>query len=234
MVTIHVAARGRLPILVGGTGLYLRAVLEGLFEGPRRSPYWRSRLTALAESRDREYLHRILTRLDRISADRIAPRDTPKVIRALEVRLETGRPLSAHIEERPRNPLEGFSVSTIGLVPPRERLYELIDRRVQDMFARGLVAEVEALLEAGVSPEASGFRAIGYKQVVGHIRRGISREEAIMSTQQETRRYSKRQGTWFRKQHAVTWFDGLGNERTNEQRVHRFVDTFLGEFPDGN
>jgi len=227
-------SRGRIPILVGGTGLYLRAVLEGLFEGPTRSPHLRMRLEDLENRRGRGHLHRLLERLDPVAADRSAPRDTSKLIRALEVRLKTGRSLSSHFEERPRNPLEGFGVSMVGLDPGREALNSAIDQRVRDMFDRGLVEEVAALLGEGVPPGASAFRAIGYRQVIAHILRGISREEAIMSTQQETRRYAKRQGTWFRKQHAVTWFDGFGNEQSTERRVHRFVDTFLGGFPDGN
>jgi tRNA dimethylallyltransferase len=230
----EVRSRGRLPILVGGTGLYLRAVLEGLFEGPGRSDYWRERLASVASIHGREYLHRILTRLDGPTAGRIAPRDTSKVIRALEVRLETGRPLSTHFEERPRNALRGFRVAILGLAPPRDALYQRIDLRVQAMFAKGLVEEVEALLRVGFQPDASGFRAIGYRQVIAHIRRGISREEAVMSTQQETRRYAKRQSTWFRKQHKVTWFDGFGDDDKNEERIHRFVHNFLGGFPDGN
>lgn len=233
-VLADIRSRKRLPILVGGTGLYLRALLEGLFDGPRRSEYWRERLARLAESRGREYLHRILLRLDRAAAQRIAPRDTPKLIRALEVRLETGRPFSTYLKEELRNPLAGFRVAMIGLAPPREELYRVINDRVREMFARGLVSEVENLLRSGVRPEAAGLRAIGYRQVVDHIRHGISMEDAILSIQQETRRYAKRQSTWFRRQHIVAWFDGFGNEEHNVHRIHEYVHTFLGGFPDGN
>jgi tRNA dimethylallyltransferase len=162
------------------------------------------------------------------------PRDTPKVIRALEVRFRTGRPLSAHFEERPRNPLPGFRVVLVGLDPPREALNERIARRVRGMFEAGLVEEVRDLLGKGVPGAAQAFRAIGYRQVVDHIVHGISLEDAIMSTERETRRYAKRQLTWFRRQHAVIWFDGFGDEERNQERIHRFVKNFLGGFPDGN
>lgn len=229
----EIRARGGLPILVGGTGLYLRAVLEGLFEGPARSEHMRERLSRLARERGREHLHAVLSRLDPQAAGRIASRDTSKVIRALEVRLTTGRSLSAHLESRARNPIEGFRVLIVGLEPPREALYERIGERVRGMFDRGLVEEVRGLLEAGVPAGASAFRAIGYRQVVAHILRGMPREEAIMLTERETRRYAKRQMTWFRKQHEITWFGGFGNEEDNKERVRRLVHDFLGGFPEG-
>src|SRR5262249_37186356 len=130
----QIRGRGRLPILVGGTGLYLRALNEGLFNGPSRSVYWRNRLEMLAERKGRTYLHRMLRRLDPVAASRIAERDKPKIIRALEVRLETGKPLSQHLDERPREPITGFKVHFVGLNPPREELYERIDERVCRMF----------------------------------------------------------------------------------------------------
>ena len=131
--------RGRLPILVGGTGLYLRALTEGLFQGPTRSAHWRTRLEGVAETRGREYLHRVLQRLDPASAGRIAARDKPKIIRALEVRLETGKPLTEHLKVEPRRPLQGFSICTVGLDPPREECYRRIDARVERMFQAGLI-----------------------------------------------------------------------------------------------
>jgi tRNA dimethylallyltransferase len=233
-VMARIRDRGRIPFLVGGTGLYLRALLEGLFEGPRRSEDLRSALARLSELRGREHLHVVLSRVDPEAAGRILPRDTPKVIRALEVRFRTGRPLSAHFEERPRNPLPGFRVVLVGLDPPREALNERIARRVRGMFEAGLVEEVRDLLGKGVPGAAQAFRAIGYRQVVDHIVHGISLEDAIMSTERETRRYAKRQLTWFRRQHAVIWFDGFGDEERNQERIHRFVKNFLGGFPDGN
>ncbi len=220
--------RDRLPILVGGTGLYLRAVMEGLFDGPGPSTYWRTRMQARAEEKGREYLHSLLERLDPASAQRIAPRDLPKVIRALEVRLMTGQRLSSHLDSTPRRPIKGFAFNIIGLDPPRAALYERIGRRVGQMFEAGLVEEVKSILARGVKPEASAFRAIGYRQVLEYIDGTISLDDAMMLTERDTRRYAKRQLTWFRKQHTVTWFDGFGDEGQIRERIHQFIDHTLG------
>ena len=219
--------RRTIPILVGGTGLYLRAVMEGLFDGPARSAYWRGRMEAITQSKGREYLHLILARMDPASAERIAPRDLPKVIRALEVRLATGRPLSAHLHEKPRRPIVGFDFRVFGLAPPRPQLYVRIEERVRRMFEAGLVEEVRAILDSGVSPGAHAFRAIGYRRVLEHIDGAISLREAIMLTQRDTRRYAKRQLSWFRKQPGVCWSDGFGDEKEVQNRIHHFVDDFL-------
>ena len=224
----QIRSRGRLPILVGGTGLYLRAAIDGLFDGPRRSDYWRLRLNQIAVSRGRRHLHTILVRLDPDAAARIAVQDLPKVIRALEVRLETGRPLSRHLEETPRQPITGFMFTIIGLAPPRVELYRRIGARVRQMFDQGLVSEVRRILETGVSPDAAAFRAIGYRQVLQTIDGIISTDEAIMITERETRRYAKRQMTWFRGQHAPVWFDGFGDDPEIRDRVRQFVIGVLG------
>src|SRR5215472_5329904 len=134
----EITQRGRFPFLVGGTGLYLRALTDGLFSGPQRSDYWRERLETIAEKKGREHLHRILIRLDPGAASRIMPRDKPKVIRALEVRLQTGRPLTDHLVDKPRDPLTGYKFHFIGVNPPREELYARIDERVVRMFKAGL------------------------------------------------------------------------------------------------
>ncbi len=220
--------RNRLPILVGGTGLYLRAVMEGLFDGPQRSTYWRRRMEVIAEDKGREYLHSLLERLDPSSAARIAPRDLPKVVRALEVRLTTGRNLSSHLDAAPRRPIQGFAFKIVGLDPPRTALYERIEERVQRMWEVGLVEEVKQILERGVTPRANAFRAIGYRQVLEYIDGAIALDKAIMITGRETRRYAKRQLTWFKKQHSVTWFDGFGSEDDTKEQIHRFIDHLLG------
>src|SRR3989454_3799443 len=152
-----IRSRRKLPILAGGTGLYLRALTEGLFNGPTRSMYWRNRLEMIAERKGRGHLHRLLKRLDPAAAARIAARDKPKVIRALEVRLETGKALSQHLEERPRQPLTGFKVIFVGLNPPREELYTRINERVRRMFDAGLVEEVRELLASGIPSSAKPF-----------------------------------------------------------------------------
>jgi tRNA dimethylallyltransferase len=221
-----IRSRGKLPILVGGTGLYLRALTEGLFAGPTRSTYWRARLEALSEARGREYLHRLLQRLDPEAAARIAARDKPKLIRALEVRLETGKPLTEHLKEEPRNPLEGFRIATLGLDPPRDECYRRIDLRVQRMFEAGLVDEVRGLLERGVPRDAKPFGAIGYR----HVLAGLDNIDTMQLIQRDTRRYAKRQLTWFRRQSDTHWFGGPGDNKGIQQDVHRWIETFLSEF----
>jgi tRNA dimethylallyltransferase len=223
----QIQERRRLPILVGGTGLYLRAVMEGLFEGPQRSEYWRCRLQAIAEERGRERLHAILKRLDPLSADRIAARDLPKVMRALEVLLASGKKLSRYLEENPRTPMEGFRFHILGLDPPRGELYARIGARVHKMFEAGLLQEVRNILESGIPSESPAFRGIGYRHVVAHMNGAMSLDEAAMLTERDTRRYAKRQMTWFRKQHPVAWFDGFGDTDDTKLRVHRFIDRSL-------
>lgn len=215
--------RGRLPILVGGTGLYLRALVEGLFDGPARSVRWRNRLEMIAERKGREYLHRLLRRLDPMAAARIAERDKPKIIRALEVRLETGKPLSQHLDEQPRHPIAGFRFHTVGLNLTREELYRRIDDRVRRMFERGLVEEVRRLISGGIPPSVKPFEAIGYRHVIADIDSCITREETIRIIQRDTRHYAKRQMTWFRKQSEVTWFDGPGDSDEIKNKVHQFL-----------
>jgi tRNA dimethylallyltransferase len=225
--------RGNVPILVGGTGLYLRALTEGLFAGPTRSAYWRARLEGLAETRGREYLHRLLQRLDPEAAARIAARDKPKLIRALEVRLETGKPLSEHLKKKPRNPLEGFQIATIGVDPPRDECYRRIDLRVQRMFEAGLVDEVRRLLERGVPRDAKPFGAIGYRQVVADLDNVDSQPswgDTMQLIQRDTRRYAKRQLTWFRRQSDTQWFGGPGDNKAIREDAHRWIETFLSEF----
>ena len=223
LVLEEIRNRGKLPILVGGTGLYLRALIEGLFAGPARSLHWRNRLEMIAEKRGRPYLHRLLQRLDPEAAARIAERDKPKVIRAIEVRLETGKPLSQHLDEKPREPITGFATHFVGLNPAREELYRRIDQRVERMFEAGLVEEVCGLLARGIPASAKPFEAIGYRHVIEDIDSCFPREETIRIIQRDTRRYAKRQITWFRRQCEVTWFDGSGDSDEIKNKVHQFL-----------
>lgn len=222
-----ITRRGKLPVLVGGTGLYLSALKEGLFSGPQRSEFWRSRLEALAEKKGREHLHRLLTRLDPTAASRIMPRDKPKIIRAIEVRLQTGKSLTDHLQEKPRNPMEGYMFHNIGLNPPREELYARIDDRVVRMFKAGLVSEVRALLEGGLPRDAKALEAIGYRQVLGYIDSCNRRDETIRIIQRDTRRYAKRQLTWFRRQTDVKWFNGPGDKSDIKEMVRDCVQQLL-------
>lgn len=200
----EIAARGRLPVVVGGTGLYLRALLHGLFEGPARDEPFRARLARFVARRGGARLHAVLARVDPESAARIAPRDEVRVVRALEVFRATGRPLTAH--HRGGAPaLEGFRVHVIGLAPPRDALRAAVARRTDAMFAAGLLAEVRGLLGRGFAPDLRPLRAIGYRQavevVLGRQDEADARRDMVASTMQ----YAKRQLTWFRHQTDAVW-----------------------------
>jgi tRNA dimethylallyltransferase len=205
-----ITGRGAVPIVVGGTGFYLRALLDGLFQGPPRSDELRTRLVE-RESRRAGSLHRILSRLDPTAAARIHANDKNKTIRALEVRLLEGKPISEMFATG-RDALTGFHPVKIGLNPPRPLLYERVDERAKRIFECGLIDEVQRLLDSGVSRDAKPFESLGYKQALQVIEGKMTTEEAIASTQMETRRYSKRQMTWFRREPGVVWIDAFGDQ----------------------
>jgi tRNA dimethylallyltransferase len=207
-VIARIVGRERLPVIVGGTGFYLRALLEGLFESPGRDEALRRRLAA-RESRRPGSLHRILNRLDPGAALRIHPNDTRKLIRALEVIILARQPVSGLFGQG-RDRLEGYKVLKIGLNPPREELYRRLDRRAARMFESSLLDEVRDLLAKGLSVRARPFESIGYQQALRHLGGQIPLEEAVQSAQLATRQYAKRQWTWFRKEKDVLWIDGFG------------------------
>jgi tRNA dimethylallyltransferase len=204
-------ARGKLPIVVGGTGFYLRALVDGLFQGPLRNAELRRRLQLRAEQKGRDYLHRLLRRLDPVSAGNIHPHDTPKIIRALEVCLQARRPIS-ELFQQGRQALEGYQVLKLGLDPPRAELAERINQRTAGLFEKGLIEEVRAILSSGVPKSAAPFQSHGYRQVLEHLEGKLSVEEAIQLAQTKTRQYAKRQMTWFRKEPGVRWFSGFGTD----------------------
>ena len=205
-----VKARGHLPIVVGGTGLYLRALLEGLFPGPQRSEELRGRLRAAGERRGAGYLHRILRRLDAEAAGKIHANDTPKLIRAIEVCVAARRQMT-EMWKQGREALTGFRILRLGLNPDRDALYARINERACRMFENGLVEETRGLLEK--YGEAVGpLGSLGYKQAVQLLRGEVSREAAIRAAQQAHRNYAKRQLTWFRREPEVVWLAGLGEE----------------------
>ncbi len=212
--------RGRLPVLTGGTGLYLRVLLLGLFEGPARSDELRRRLSAIAERRGREFLHRMLVRKDPQTAARIHARDTQKTIRALEVCLLERRRFS-ELLERGREGVEGFRAWKIGLAPPREELVKRINERVERMFAGGIIEEVRGALDSAEWGQIP-LEALGYRQARAYIQGDMTREAAIRETQALTRQYAKRQMTWFRREPGVHWFSGFGDDPAVEEQVLRW------------
>ncbi len=207
----HLREREVLPVLVGGTGLYLEALLRGLFRGPRRNAHLRTRLERSAERNALGHLWGILQRLDAKAADAIHPNDKPKLIRAIEVTLDGTAPVTDQWTA-PRERLEGFRTLLIGLQPPRQALVDRIESRTRAMFASGLVEETAGLLESGVPQSARAFGALGYAQCVRHLNGTITLAEAIETTTVETRQYAKRQMTWFRNRAPETvWWNGFGD-----------------------
>ncbi len=219
----EIQGRRHLPMLVGGTGLYLRALIDGLFEGPRRNEAVRQRLRERAERRGVPYLHRVLARWDPAAASRIAPQDGHRLIRALEIFLSTRRTQSEFFLQ-PRQALGGYSVLKIGLNPPRKELYTRINNRVSEMFCRGLLEEARSILYGGVVSSVKPFQSLGYKQALEMIDGQVDEAQAVEETQRATRRYAKRQMTWFRKDPAVTWFDGFGDEIAIQREISNFLE----------
>ncbi len=213
----QVARRGRVPVVVGGTGFYLRALLHGLFPGPERDHALRTRLDLREQARPGS-LHRILSRLDPVAASRIHSNDKNKTIRALEVRLLEGTTITKAFE-RGREQLKGYRAIKLGLDPPRALLYERMNTRTSRMFEQGLVEEVRGLLSAGLAKSAKPFESLGYKQALQMLDGHVTEEQALASTQLETRRYAKRQLTWFRKEQNVHWLHGFGDEPTLQQQA---------------
>lgn len=208
----EVRLRGKLPIITAGTGLYLRALLEGLADAPERSEELRERLRKKAELHGPEHLHRVLARMDKEAASKIAPRDTQKIIRAIEIRNLAGKPVG-EIHRSGRPGLKGYGIRKIGLQPLRDTLYAKINARVEAMITNGWMEEVQGLVARGVPAGAKPFQFIGYSDLRACLESSRSaKEDAIKRIQQSTRQFSKRQITWFRKEPDVNWLSGFGDD----------------------
>jgi tRNA dimethylallyltransferase len=212
-----VQTRAALPVVAGGTGFYLRALLDGLSPAPGRDPDLRVRLTAL-KARRPAALHRFLRHCNPAAAHRIHPNDHQKLMRAIEL---------SRTQNLPREPLAGFRVFKIGLNPERRLLYDRLDQRAAAMFRLGLIEETRALLGSGISPSAKCLQTLGYKQAVDVVCGNLPLADAIRECQNKTRQYAKRQITWFRAEPDVHWLPGFGAEPAIEEKAFALVSDFL-------
>jgi len=213
----EIRSRGALPVIAGGTGFYLRALLDGLSPAPQRNPELRERLISLAQRRP-EALYRFLKKRDPDAAARIHPNDHQKLMRAIEI---------AGQAKEPRRGLQGFRVLKIALNPPREALYDKLNRRSAWMFENGLLAETEALLASGVSTTARSLATLGYRQALAVLTDGMSKEAAVTECQVRTRQYAKRQMTWFRAEADLHWLNGFGSDETVRFEANELVSRHL-------
>ena len=225
IVLDEISTRGHLPVVAGGTGFYMRALIDGLAPGPQRDQALRDRLAA-RERRKSGSLHRLLRHFDPETAGRIHPRDVPKITRALEVCLVTRRPVT-ELFEHGRDALAGYRILKIGLSPPREQLYEKLDRRTRQMFETGLIDEVRAILSRGFAAAVKPFESHGYRQAMQFLNGELKLDEAVFYAQRNTRHYAKRQMTWFRQELEMEWFSGFGGDTQIQQAVGDRVREFL-------
>ena len=225
-VVRDIHARGRLPILAGGTGFYFRALTRGLFPGPGRDIELRQRLETIAGRRGVAFLHRMLQRVDPPSASRIQPRDLKRLVRALEVFFLTGRPLTTHFADTV-SPLPDFDVVGVALRLPASQISARVTRRVDEQFERGLLDEIRGLLARGVPESARPFGGLVYRQALEHLH-GVRDETATRALiAQENRRYARRQLIWFRKEPNLSWFDGPGEFAGTVAAVQRLIDHYV-------
>lgn len=211
----EIESRGNIPILVGGSGFYLRTLRQPLFESPKTDVDLRERFRAIKAKKGAEHLHKMLQRLDPDTAENLFSRDHVRVIRALEVYFQTGQPISGQQSNRIDPPEFAARITVFALNPSREELYERINRRTEEHFARGLVGEVKSLRERGVRDDTNALGAHAYRRVCEYLRGERTLESAIEQSQRDVRHYAKRQMTWFRREEGVVWLDGFGDEETD-------------------
>src|ERR1051325_9063073 len=219
----EIESRGRVPLLVGGTGFYLRALRQPLFASPPTDESLRRRLTRSREKRGPEHLHRLLNRIDPNAAEQLFPRDWPRVQRAIEVYLQTGRSIVDQQPDRPEPHESSRRLRILALNPPRDELYKRINERTEAHFRAGLVDEVRDLLDRGFSPNSNALGAHGYRRVVEYLNGLRDLESAVEQTKLDVRHYAKRQLTWFRHEADVEWFDGFGEENRVLQSVLKTI-----------
>lgn len=226
-VAAEIAGRGRIPVVVGGTGFYLRAMLDGLFEGPGRDEALRARLNERAARRP-GVLHRYLRRLDPAAARRIHANDRNKLVRAIEICLTAAQPVT-RLYDAGSKPLEGFRVCQIGLDPPRAELYSLLDERCGRMFEAGLLEEVRRILAMGYPRAAKPFESLGYKHALRILDGVCTFDQALEDMRKETRHYAKRQWTWFKRDPRVVWIAAFGGSPVAQDQANFTIENFLGE-----
>ena len=219
--------RRRVPLLVGGTGFYLRALRQPFFVSPPTNECLRRRLNQIRERRGPEHLHKLLRRIDSNAAGQLYPRDWPRVQRAIEVYVQTGRSIVDQQPERPEPHESSRRLRILALNPPRAELYKRINERTEAHFQAGLVEEVRQLLDRGLSPDSNALGAHGYRRVVEYLKGLRSLESAIEQTKLDVRHYAKRQLTWFRHEADVAWFDGFGEENRVLQSVMAAISASL-------
>jgi tRNA dimethylallyltransferase len=225
----EIEARDAMAMIVGGTGFYLRALRAPFFISPPTDAPLRQRITRIRERYGAEHLHRLLQRIDPRSAARLFPRDWPRTQRALEVRLQTGQPMSELMVTRREPPACAPRIRVLALQPPRDELYRRINARTEAHFALGLPDEVRILLSRGVPREANSLGAHGYRRVVEYLKGERSYESAVEQTKLDVRHYSKRQLTWFRREPGVEWFEGFGDDPSVQERVAARITELIEE-----
>ncbi len=219
----EIEKRGNVPILIGGTGFYLRTLRQPFFESPKTDEKIRNKLVEIRKRKGAEHLHKILQKVDGVSADKLFPRDYVRVGRALEIYFQTGNRLSEMQPKRAEIPEFAKRIKIFVLNPPRAELYKKINERARRHFANGLIEEVKQLREIGVKDDTNALGAHGYRRVCEYLRGERTLESAIEQTKQDVRNYAKRQLSWFRREEGVTWLEGFGEEKATQKKLYEQI-----------